>query len=262
MSAMSQKARDDAKSKVERLVRSGKTRVDASDFSAQDAMDANVQTGMTPVSRRNYRRGGKVAGEKSPSRADRKPRATGGSAALTPNSLINRDAKEANMKRDGIHLRGGLKTGGAVHGKGCDCGKCDGGRVGRKAGGAINDGTRPVAGRLARKGGGRTKKGTNVNIIIAPQGGGGQKPPMPPMGAAPPPGGPVGLHQGAPPPAPMGPPAGGAMPPGAPPPMMRKAGGRTLEKDGGKLAKPGAYPIESGAGGGLGRLEKAARARP
>jgi hypothetical protein len=40
-------------------------------------------------------------------------------------------------------------------------------------------------------------------------------------------------------------------------PMARKSGGRTMEKDGGKLAKPGAYPIESGGGGGLGRLEKA-----
>jgi hypothetical protein len=140
---------------------------------------------------------------------------------------------------------------------GCKCMKCDGGRVGRKSGGpAINDGTRPVAGRLARKGGGRTKKGTNVNIIIAPQGGGqpgaGGPPPMPP-------GGPVGLHQGAPPPAAMGPGVPpGAMPPGAPPPM-RKAGGRVGEGFSGKTAKPGAYPIESGAGGGLGRLEKAAR---
>lgn len=258
MSSMSQKARDDAKAKVERLVRSGKKRVDASDFSAEDAMDANAQTGMTPVSRRQYRQGGKVAGDKAAARADRRPRASGGNATLTPNSLINRDAKEANMQRDGIHLKGGYKEGGKVHETGCRCGKCGGGRVGRKAGGAINDGTRPVAGRLARKGGGRTKKGTNVNIIIAPQGG-DSKPPMPPMGA-PPPGGPVGLHQGAPPPAVMGPPAGAPPPAGMP--MPRKSGGRTLEKDGGKLAKSGAYPIDSGAGGGLGRLEKAKAARP
>src|ERR1700749_1018823 len=272
MSAMSQQAREAAKEKAERLIRSGKTRVDASDFSAQDAMDANAQTGMLPGSRRNYRRGGKVAGEGAAPRADRKPRATGGGAALTPNSLINRDAKEANMQRDGIHLKGGYKKGGAVHEDeaqdralihkmGCACKKCGGGRVGRKEGGTVKSGnplfggTRPVAGRIARKGGGRTKKGTNVNIIIAPQGG-GQKPPMPPMGAAPPPGGPVGLHQGAP--APLGPPAG-APPPAGAAPMMRKSGGRTLEKDGGKLAKAGAYPIDSGAGGGVGGLEKAAR---
>jgi hypothetical protein len=37
--------------------------------------------------------------------------------------------------------------------------------------------------------------------------------------------------------------------------MPRKSGGRAV--DGGKLAKPGSYPIESGGGGGLGRLEKA-----
>jgi hypothetical protein len=255
MSTMSEQARAAAKSKVDRLMRSDPNqRVDASGYKPDGSMEAGSQTGPRPVSRRQFKRGGKVAGEAAPSRADRKPRASGG--ALTANSLINRNVKEANEERDGIKHVGGMKDGGKVHGKGCDCGKCSGGRVGRKSGGpAINDGTRPVAGRLARKGGGRTKKGTNVNIIIAPQG--GSKPPMMPMGGAPPPGGPVGLHQGAPPPAPMGPPAG------APPPMMaRKAGGRTLEKDGGKLVKPGAYPIESGAGGGLGRLEKAKAARP
>jgi hypothetical protein len=109
----------------------------------------------------------------------------------------------------------------------------------KASGGAIPDGTRPAGGRLARKEGGRAKKGMNVNIIIAP--GSSQKPPMPPPGALPPPGGgPVGLHQAAPPPMPPG--AGAPM--GAPPmPMARKSGGR-------------AYPIESGAGGGLGRLEK------
>ena len=254
MSTMSESARAAAKSKVERLTKSDPhARVDASGYSPEGALDGDVQTGERPVSRRQFKRGGKVAGESAPTRADRKPRASGG--ALTANSLVNRDVKSANEERDGTKHTGGFKAGGSVHGKGCDCSRCGGGRVGRKSGGpAINDGTRPVAGRLARKGGGRAKKGTNVNIIIAPQG--GSKPPMMPMGGAPPPGGPVGLHQGAPPPAPMGPPAG------APPPMMaRKAGGRTLEKDGGKLVKPGAYPIESGAGGGLGRLEKAKAAR-
>lgn len=253
MSSMSESARAAAKSKVERLVKSDpRARVDASGYSPEGALDGDVKTGERPISRRQFKRGGKVAGESAPARADRKPRASGG--ALTANSLVNRNVKTANEERDGTKHDGGFKAGGMVHGSSCSCGKCGGGRVGRKSGGpAINDGTRPVAGRLARKGGGRTKKGTTVNVIIAPQG--GQKTPMMPMGA-PPPGGPVGMHQGAPPPAPMGPPAG------APPPMMaRKSGGRTLEKDGGKLVKPGAYPIDSGAGGGLGRLEKAKAAR-
>lgn len=344
MSTLSEEARSKAKDKAARLVRADPTqRVDASGYRPDGAMDADVQTGERPISRRQFRLGGKVAGEASLPRADRKPRANGG-RALTADSLINRDVREANKERDGTKHDGGFKkggrvhktmgglalpnwadsvsrksggrtgkffgggtapamvgsggsglgaqamaarpaqgvspmtrpaggptmpgtgrpmmigraSGGKVHAAGCECAKCSGGRVGKKAGGAINDGTRPVGGRLARKGGGRAKKGTNVNIIIT-QPGGMARPPMPPPGAMPP-GGPPGLRQGMPP-AP--PPVAAMPPPGGPPPgamMPRKSGGRTLEKDGGKLAKPGKYPIDSGAGGGLGRLEKAARA--
>lgn len=279
MSTVSEKAREAAKSKVERLMKSDPhARVDASGYSPEGPMDAGVQTGPRPISRRQFRRGGQVEGAKAIARADRKPRASGG-RTLTADSYINRDVKAANEEREGTKHIGGMKRGGRagklgggplmqatgspsmppttigrkeggkVHTSGCECAKCGGGRVERKDGGAIYGGTRPVAGRLARKGGGRTKAKTNVNIIIT-QPGGAAGPPMPPPGSMPPPpGGPVGLHQGAPPPAPMGPPAG------APPPMMaRKSGGRTVEH---KAVKPGAYPIESGGGGGLGRLEKA-----
>jgi hypothetical protein len=131
-----------------------------------------------------------------------------------------------------------------LHKAGCSCAKCSGGKVEKKRGGSIEklEGLRATGDRIPRKSGGRTKKGNmNVNIIIAPA-----KPPMPPvMGARPPmpPGaGPVGMHQGAPPP--MAAPA--APQPMQPPPMMRKRGGRTN------------YPIKSGGGGGLGRLEKIA----
>jgi hypothetical protein len=138
------------------------------------------------------------------------------------------------------------KDGGkAEHGKGCSCSKCSGGAVGKAAGGGVSyGGSRPQGGRIARASGGRSKKGTTVNIIIAPSGGGAPKPPMPmsPPGAAPPPGGPPGLHQGMPPPPPPGMPPGGAPPPMGPP-MMRKHGGR-------------AYPIETGGAGGLARLAK------
>jgi hypothetical protein len=275
MSTMSEEARSKAKSKAERLVRNDPhERVDASGYQPDGAMDADVQTGPRPISRRQFKRGGKVEGESAGLRADRKPRASGGGV----NAYINRNVKSANEERDGIKHIGGMKSGGRaahasggkvhadaaqdkklIHEMGCKCAKCSGGRVGHARGGpAINDGTRPVAGRIARKGGGRTKGKTNINIIVAPQGQGGP-PPGPPPGA--PPGGPVGLHQGAPPPAAMGP---GVMPPGAPAPMMRKSGGRTGvgEGFGAKLIKPGAYPIETGAGGGLGRLEKAEKARP
>jgi hypothetical protein len=330
MSAMSEKARSKALDKVERLTRTGPNKIDASGWREPLGENAGVKTGLRPISRRQFKKGGKVMGEKSAMHAGRKPRAKGG--ALTADSLVNRDVKEANQKRDGTKHIGGLKTGGRAHkfvggpmmgrpgmpasapmagagrqmpmarpgvrqfkkggkvGHPRDC-KCCGGsayaaggevkseyaankamaapkgsagtdyfahvaRSGtstkvpnmpkpRKAGGSVTDGTiegtRPKGGRLARKSGGSAKKGMNVNIIIAP--GGGAKPPMGGM-PMPPPGGPVGLHQGAPPP--MAPP--GAAPPmgppgGMPPPQMRKRGGRT-------------YPIDSGAGGGLGRLEK------
>jgi len=166
-----------------------------------------------------------------------------------------------------LHKELGVPSGEKIPAKKLNIAAAKGGKEGERArlaktlkglphkasGGALDgrlQGMRPEGGRLARKEGGKAKKGMNVNIIIAPnppqQGG-----PMPPPGAIPPPGGaPVGLHQGAPPP--MMPP--GAAPAGAPPPMMPRArGGRTSHK----LAKPGAYPIENAAGGGLGRLEKA-----
>jgi hypothetical protein len=367
MSEMSEKARAAAKDKVERLTRSDPhARVDASGYSPDGAMNANAQTGPRVISRRQFRRGGKVAGVAPPMRADRKPRAGGGRTKID-GGLINEDVKEANEEREGTKHVGGFARGGRaeamaarvhkliggaltpqqrmgmmrrpavappmmraaggkvhadaaqdkklIHAMGCKCGKCSGGRVERKDGGgnwiagavkhpgalhrelgvpegkkipakklakaahsdnpklarranlaetlkglphkkdggAINDGTRPTGGRLARKGGGRAKKGTNVNIIIAPQGS-GAAPPMPrPMPTLP--GGPVGLHQGAPPVIPPAgvPPAalqGNTMP-------MRARGGPVSD---GKLAKPGAYPIDAGAGGGLGRLEKAERA--
>jgi hypothetical protein len=325
MSALSEKARSAALDKVERLTRQSPGKVDASGWREPLGEDGDVQTGMRVLSRRAFKRGGKVHGESASARADRKPRKSGG--ALTADSLINRNVKTANEERDGTKHIGGLKRGGRahkdmgglalpawaapvsrksggragkfggggmmmrpmpgvpveqqgmaggapaasapqtfagrpmmmrakggkvhadaaqdkklIHAMGCKCAKCSGGRVGKAAGGsAIDGGTRPAGGRLARKGGGRTKKGMNVNIIIAPS---PPKPAMPAPGMGLPPGaGPVGLHQGAPPPspgagAPMGPPAG------MPPPQMRKRGGRT------------GYPIESGAGGGLGRLEK------
>lgn len=279
MSTLSEQARAAMKSKAEKLVRSDPTKpVDASGYRPDGALNGDVMTGMRPISRRQYRRGGTVAGESATPRADRKPRATGGGlfhemkrkaratgGALTADSLINRDVREANKERDGIKHTGGFKRGGEVHKDaaqdrklihemGCKCEKCSGGRVGRASGGGIPDGTRPVGGRMARKGGGRTKGKTNINIVIAPQGGAGAMPPrpMPAPGPAAPPGAPVGMHQGAPPPA-------AAAPPPQMQPMMRKDGGRAGFE--GKLVKPGAYPIETGAGGGLGRLEKAQRAK-
>ena len=115
MSETSQKAREASKSKAERLVRADPTaRVDASGYRPDGALNGDVAAGMRPVSRRAYRRGGKVEGHTATPRADRKPRKSGGSA-LTPTSLINRNVKEANEERGGITFDGGLKRGGRAH---------------------------------------------------------------------------------------------------------------------------------------------------
>jgi hypothetical protein len=303
MSTLSEQGRSQAKAKLARMIKPTAGKVDASDFSPAPDMANGVQTGPRPISRRAFKRGGKILGEVLKARSDRKPRASGGRAFA--DAYINRDVKEANEEREGTKHVGGFKRGGRAHktmgglalpnwadavsrnaggrtgkmvggpmmgrpimttprpmptvepdprighrpmmrkdggkiahGADCKCSMCHGGTAKAKGGSVSYGGTRPTGDRMARKSGGRAKKGMNVNIIIAPNPPQGAAPPMrPPM---PPPGAPIGLHQGPPPaaPAPMGPPAG-AMPS----PMMRKRGGR-------------AYPLESGAGGGLGRLEK------
>lgn len=286
MSALAEKSRDQAKAKAKRLTTANSGSVDASNWRESTDEKGDVQTGPRPISRRQFKRGGKVAGTMAAARADRKPRKAGG--ALTANSLINRDVKSANEERAGSKHIGGMRRGGRTHkdmgglalpawsdavsratgGRtGKECGgpmmgsprpmptmgrpmmRADGGRTAKKGGGSLDgtiQGARPAGGRLARKGGGRAKKGMNVNIIIAPA---SAKPAMPTPGPIPPGVGPVGLHQGAPPPMPPG--AGAPMgPPAGMPPMGRKSGGRAEMKG-------RAYPIDSGAGGGLGRLEKA-----
>jgi hypothetical protein len=239
MSELAIAARAKAREKVERLTRATKGNVDASGWReplGEQDMAPGLQTGPRPVSPRQFRRGGKVHGEVAKFHAGRKPRSSGG---MTADEFLNRNVKEANEKREGPKHVGGM-----AHGGSCTCSKCGGGRVGKAAGGASYGGTRPQGGRIARASGGRSKKGMNVNIIIAQP---HPKPSMPPSGpipGGPPPGaaaGPVGLHQGMPPPPPMAPPGG---PPPMGPPMARKSGGRA------------GYPITDGAGGGKGRLQK------
>lgn len=234
---LAKQAREAMRAKTARLVAPTTGRIDASSYGPEEDMNAGVQTGERPISRRQYQAGGMVSGAAAPVNAGRSARKSGG-AALTPTSLINRDVREANESREGYKHIGGFKRGG----------KCDGGAM--ASGGMIDEGTRPQGGRMPRKSGGATGKGKmNVNIVIAT--GPKDQPQGPaPMAAAPPPMPAMPPHP-APPPPMAG--AGAALPPmpqGAPPPpVMRKSGGRTGSY----------YDKEAGAGSGLGRLEKTER---
>jgi len=146
MSSMAERARKALKEKATRLTTDPHQKVDASSYTPPEPLDADVQTGMRPVSRRQYRRGGSVqsdvAGSACKPRADRKTRSrkkpnrsretykNGGSTPLTADSLINKDLKEANQLREGKKHIGGLKKGGRAERKA-------GGRAGKSAGGVM-----------------------------------------------------------------------------------------------------------------------------
>ena len=102
--------------KADRLVRvDPKGRVDASDYTPPDALDADVKTGARPISKRAFKRGGMVMGAKAAHHAGRAKRKAGGE--LTADSLQNRSMKSANDERDGTKHVGAFKKGGKAHRK-------------------------------------------------------------------------------------------------------------------------------------------------
>ncbi len=109
MSELAKDARAKMKAKAERLATADPhQKVDASSWTPGEAMDADVKTGMRPVSRRQFKRGGKVEGEGAKHRADRAPRKKGG----VVNAFVNRNDREANEEREGVKHVGGFKDGG------------------------------------------------------------------------------------------------------------------------------------------------------
>jgi hypothetical protein len=119
------KAREAMKSKARRLAGEKDQKVDSSDWTPAEPINADIKTGMRPVSRRAYKSGGKVMGEACEPRMDRKPRKAGGVAKAKEEAAeakmeaseyakakINRNVKAANEQRDGIKHVGGMKKGG------------------------------------------------------------------------------------------------------------------------------------------------------
>ena len=119
MSEMAKAARAAMKAKAKKMS-SGEPheKVDASSWSPPEMMNTGAKTGMRPLTKRAYKKGGKVVGYceggEAVKHAGRKPRKSGGRTIVS--DLINRNAKKANLYRDGgdAHV-GGLKRGGRAH---------------------------------------------------------------------------------------------------------------------------------------------------
>ena len=113
MSEMSRTARRAMRAKIHRLTNADSGKVDASDYGPEQVLNSDVKTGMRPISRRAYKKGGKVvasSGADAPQNAGKKPRS--GNKHLTVDALVNRNLKDANEDREGKKHIGGLKTGG------------------------------------------------------------------------------------------------------------------------------------------------------
>jgi len=129
MNDMAKKAREAMKSKARRLASEKDQKVDSSDWSPSEPLNADVKTGMRPISRRAFKKGGKVVGTPSPVNLGRKARKAGGKvesekaeAAQYAKAKINRNVKAANEEREGIKHVGGMKKGGRAA-------KAEGGRT-------------------------------------------------------------------------------------------------------------------------------------
>jgi hypothetical protein len=101
------------RAKIHRLTSAKSGKVDASDYGPEQVLNSEAKTGMRPISRRAYKKGGKVvavSGADAKKHAGKKPRS--GSKHLTVDALVNRNYKDANEAREGKKHVGALKTGG------------------------------------------------------------------------------------------------------------------------------------------------------
>lgn len=127
MSEMAKAARAAMKKKAASMSAGDpRTKVDASSWTPPEKMNTEAKTGLRPVSRRAFKKGGKVVacmGENAKQNAGKKPRkAAGGEATKYANAKVNRNVKDANAEFGKPHV-GGYAKGGRK-------GKMDGGPMG------------------------------------------------------------------------------------------------------------------------------------
>lgn len=113
MSEMAKTARAAMKSKAKSLTTADPhQKVDSSTWTPPEAENAGVKTGLRPLSRRAYKKGGKVMGEPCKANMGRTPRKSGGEVKKWVDAKVNRNVKDANEQREGIKHVGALKSGG------------------------------------------------------------------------------------------------------------------------------------------------------
>ncbi len=94
--------------KAQSLINSSGGKVDSSTWTPDEKLDADVKTGMRPISRRAFKTGGKVDGDEAKTNLSRAPR--GGFKETV--GLANTNQKDANEDREGKKHVGGFKNGG------------------------------------------------------------------------------------------------------------------------------------------------------
>ena len=117
MSDMAKAARAAMKAKAKKITTANdpSEKVSSTTWTPPEPLNADVKTGLRPVSRRAFKTGGKVMGVKAKANMGQKPRANGGAAKEMVNAKINRNVKEANEERSGLKHVGGMKKGGRTH---------------------------------------------------------------------------------------------------------------------------------------------------
>jgi len=113
MSDMAKKARAAMKAKASKLTSADPhQKVDSSTWTPPEPLNTEAKTGLRPISRRAFKKGGKVVGSKPKMNLGKATR--GGNKPLTPDNFANKDVKAANEERAGIKHVGALRRGGAA----------------------------------------------------------------------------------------------------------------------------------------------------